>query len=564
MAHVEGTNSGELIDFVDGVTDYADTIFGYGGNDHILGLGGNDLIVGGAGADDIFGGSGADTASYLNSGAGVTVSLASGTGSGGDAQGDTLSSIERVIGSTHVDYLIGNGGSNMLTGWGGADLLEGGNGDDTLNGDTGNDLLKGGGGADTLNGGTGSDWASYADFSAGVNVNLQTDTAEGGDAEGDELNSIENLYGSAYTDGLFGGAGVNELVGNGGNDLLMGNLGDDILWGGNGNDNLWGGADGDTMNGGDGDDLYHFTTGDSIIELAGEGTDTVESWVTHSLAANLENLTLYLSAAINGTGNELDNVIVGNDNNNFLVGGAGADTLTGNGGNDAFLVDNAMDEVIEVVAGGTDNVNASVTYWLGAGVSSETLRTDNAAGVAAINLTANEINNFVTGNAGANQLNGREGNDTLTGNAGADLFFFNTALNAATNVDTVTDFSVASDTFRLENAIFTGLAAGALNADAFHIGAAAADAEDRIIYSADRRLVVRQQWIGRRRRDPVRRDRGWSRAHQRGFHSGLTARLIRPFTRAVPPPQTAPVPPSSASRRKAGAHERSEMQDLPG
>ena len=94
-----------------------------------------------------------------------------------------------------------------------------------LNGDTGNDLLKGGGGADTLNGGTGSDWASYADFSAGVNVNLQTDTAEGGDAEGDELNSIENLYGSAYTDGLFGGAGVNELVGNGGNDLLMGNLG---------------------------------------------------------------------------------------------------------------------------------------------------------------------------------------------------------------------------------------------------------------------------------------------------------------------------------------------------
>ena len=185
--------------------------------------------------------------------------------------------------------------------------------------------------------------------------------------------------------------------------------------------------------------------------------------------------------AINGTGNELDNVIVGNDNNNFLVGGAGVDTLTGNGGNDAFLVDNAMDEVIEVVAGGTDNVNASVTYWLGAGVSSETLRTDNAAGVAAINLTANEINNFVTGNAGANQLNGREGNDTLTGNAGNDLFFFNTALNAATNVDTVTDFSVANDTFRLENAIFTGLAAGALNADAFHIGAAAADAEDRII-----------------------------------------------------------------------------------
>ena len=484
MAHVEGTNSGELIDFVDGVTDAADTIFGYGGNDHILGLGGNDLIVGGTGADDIFGGLGADTASYIDSGAGVTVSLVSGTGSGGDAQGDTLSSIERVIGSTHVDYLIGNGIGNILTGWGGADLLEGGAGDDTLNGDTGNDLLKGGGGADTLNGGTGSDWASYADFSAAVIVNLQTDTADGGDAEGDELDGIENLFGSAYGDSLIGGDGANELVGNGGNDLLMGNLGADILWGGDGNDNLWGGADGDTMNGGDGDDLYHFTTGDTITELAGEGTDTIESWVTYSLVANLENLTLYLGAPINGIGNELDNALIGNGNNNILVGGAGIDTMTGNGGNNSFFVDDADDEVIEAAAGGIDNVNASVTYWLGAGVSSETLRTDNAAGLGAINLTANEINNFVIGNAGANQLNGREGDDTLTGNAGNDLFFFNTALNAATNIDTVTDFSVVNDTFRLENAIFTGLAAGALNADAFHTGAVAADAEDRIVYNS--------------------------------------------------------------------------------
>ena len=126
----------------------------------------------------------------------------------------------------------------------------------------------------------------------------------------------------------------------------------------------------------------------------------------------------------------------------------------------------------------------SVSYTLAAGVSAETLRTTNAASTTAINLTGNEINNLVIGNAGANQLNGREGHDKLTGNAGADLFFFNTALSAATNIDAVTDFSVADDTFRLENAIFTGLAAGTLNADAFHIGAAAADAEDRVIYNS--------------------------------------------------------------------------------
>ncbi len=130
-------------------------------------------------------------------------------------------------------------------------------------------------------------------------------------------------------------------------------------------------------------------------------------------------------------------------------------------------------------------MNASVSYTLAAGVSVETLRTIDAAATTAINLKGNEIGNFVTGNAGANVINGGLGNDTLKGNAGADIFAFNTALNAATNVDTIADFSVLADTIRLENSgIFTGLAAGVLNADAFHKGAAAADAEDRIIYNS--------------------------------------------------------------------------------
>ena len=143
-----------------------------------------------------------------------------------------------------------------------------------------------------------------------------------------------------------------------------------------------------------------------------------------------------------------------------------------------------LDVVVEAAGQGTDNVNASLSYTLAAGVSAETLRTINPAATTVIHLTGNEINNFVTGNAAYNQLNGGLGNDTLTGNAGDDFFLFNTTLNATTNVDTITDFSVPADGIRLKTGDLRRVAdGGMLTADAFHIGAAAADAEDRIIYN---------------------------------------------------------------------------------
>ncbi len=156
-----------------------------------------------------------------------------------------------------------------------------------------------------------------------------------------------------------------------------------------------------------------------------------------------------------------------------------------------------------------------MSYKLAAGVSVETLRTTNAAGTTAINLTGNELINIVTGNAGANVLNGGGGVDTLTGNAGNDIFEFNTAL-APTNVDVITDFAVVNDTMRLENAIFTGLAAGTLNADAFHVGTAAADAEDRIIYNKTTgALYFDCKRQCRRRHGPVRQADGRPFADQR-------------------------------------------------
>jgi hypothetical protein len=213
MATVFGTNNSETINWFDGVTTGADTIYGFGGNDDIFGWSGNDEIIGGAGADDIDGGSGTDTANYTDSNEAVTVNLENGLGFGGTAEGDTLTSVENLTGSAFNDWLQGDAGNNVLSGLQGNDTLKGGGGADTLYGDSGNDTLKGGGGADTLNGGSGIDTAAYNDSSEGVVVLLYTDQANGGDATGDELNSIENVTGSAHDDHLWGTDGMNVLKG---------------------------------------------------------------------------------------------------------------------------------------------------------------------------------------------------------------------------------------------------------------------------------------------------------------------------------------------------------------
>ena len=96
------------------------------------------------------------------------------------------------------------------------------------------------------------------------------------------------------------------------------------------------------MKGGLGNDTYLVdSSSDVVIENLGEGTDRVQSTVTHTLRVNVENLTLLGTASINGTGNTLDNLIIGNIGNNILNGGAGNDTLQGGTGNDTYLVDSA-------------------------------------------------------------------------------------------------------------------------------------------------------------------------------------------------------------------------------
>ena len=283
--------------------------------------------------------------------------------------------------------------------------------------------------------------------------------------------------GNALGNTIVGNAAANRLEGLGGNDILDGAAGKDILSGGVGNDTYVLGNSTDT-----------------IIDVS--GIDTITSTVTRSLTtfANIEKLTLLGGSNIAGTGNALDNIIVGNAGVNVLDGRGGADTMSGLAGNDTYFVNMPDDVIVEAANAGSDVVRASDTYILTPGASVEGLTTTDPAGLNLMTLVGNHVAqtivgnnaiNVLTGLGGNDQLQGQGGNDTLNGGAGADKFVFNTTLNAATNVDTINDFTVVDDVIRLDDAIFTQAGAvGALAADAFHIGAAAADAEDRIIYNS--------------------------------------------------------------------------------
>jgi Ca2+-binding RTX toxin-like protein len=420
-----------------------DFLDGGAGRDALRGDVGNDTLIGGRDADDLDGGTGIDTASYAESIGGVSINLATGNGSGGDAAGDVLANIENVIGSAFTDTLSGSSAANVLDG--GAN----------------SDVLAGRGGADTLNGGSGSDTATYAASAAGVFVDLATGIGTSGDAEGDTLISIERLIGSAFTDVLIGSDGANTLDGGAGSDFLLGGLGNDIYVVDN--------------------------AADSVGELGGSGLDEVRASVSYTVTAGADIETLRTTndnafTAINLTGNAAGNNIVGNNGANTLNGGGGNDQLAGRGGNDVYIVDSASDTVVENGGQGFDTVFTSASYTLTAGADVELLTTIDDDSTAALDVTGNASSNIVRGNDGNNVVNGGAGNDTLAGLDGQDAFLFDTALDAAANVDEILDFIVADDTIRLDDAVFAGLTAGGLDATQFALGTAAQDATDRIVY----------------------------------------------------------------------------------
>jgi Ca2+-binding RTX toxin-like protein len=188
-----------------------------------------------------------------------------------------------------------------------------------------------------------------------------------------------------------------------------GNTGNNIITGNSAANTLNGDAGIDTLIGGLGDDIYQVdTTTDVITELAVQGTDTIQSSVTFSLAnlTNIENLTLTVTAAINGTGNTGNNTLIGNTANNTLTGdmgndilngGAGIDTLIGGLGDDIYQVDTTTDIITELAAQGTDTIQSSVTFSLATLTNIENLT---LTGTTAINGTGNTLNNVILGNIG--------------------------------------------------------------------------------------------------------------------------------------------------------------------
>ncbi|OGA68839.1 MAG: hypothetical protein A3G83_15695, partial [Betaproteobacteria bacterium RIFCSPLOWO2_12_FULL_68_20] len=231
-----------------------------------------------------------------------------------------------------------------------------------------------------------------------------------GNGVGDDVGTYAQRYdaaGNPVSAQLTGDGGNNVITWSGaGNVVLDGGSGSDSLTGGTGNDYLVGRTGFDSLAGGQGDDAYVNDGQDIITEGASAGTDLVRSDFSYTLGANLENLTLTGTGAINGTGNTLNNHLTGNSAANVLEGGAGNDTLNGLGGFDIATYSNATSGVtVSLATTGAQNT-------VGAG-------TDTLANIEA--LTGSALADTLTGNASNNVFTGLAGNDTLNGGGGTDI-----------------------------------------------------------------------------------------------------------------------------------------------
>ena len=420
-----------------------DSLSGDAGIDTLLGGDGNDSLDGGAGDDSMVGGAG-DDSFFVDSATDLIKEL---SGGGTDDVYSTAASfvlanqLENLYlvgagnqsgkGNSLANLIFGNAFDNLLEGVGGADTLHGGAGNDSLNGGNGADRLIGDGGIDTLNGAGGIDTMEGGIDDDTYKVNVSSDVIVELAGEGIDVvdstaatftlpDHVEHLNNRLTTgtqtgrgnglDNTITGLGADDnLVGLDGNDSLAGNVGNDTLSGGNGNDTLLGGIGNDSLAGAAGDDS-----------------------------------------------------LVGGDGNDTLNGGSNADILKGGAGDDDYVGVGTGDSLTESAGAGYDRVFSNISFTLPGNFEYLELTGSGNDG------TGNGLDNVLVGNGNANVLSGLAGADTLDGRAGndslyagvdavEDRFVFGTALDAATNVDTLYDAQFAEDQIMLANSIFTEL-----------------------------------------------------------------------------------------------------------
>jgi Ca2+-binding RTX toxin-like protein len=398
----------------------------------ITGNASDNVIDGGVGADTMIGGAGNDTYAVDNASDVTTELAAGGTDTVNASVSHTLGAeVENLVltgaalngtGNALANTITGNASANTLDGGAGADTMIGGAGDDLYIVDNAGDLI-----AELTNGGTNDRVQASVSYTLAAEIEKLALTGSALNGTGNNL--ANGISGNSYDNILDGGAGADAMAGDLGNDTF---IVDDV--------------------------------GDVVSENAGEGTDTVQASVSYTLVANVENLTL-TGAALNGTGNALANTITGNASANTLDGGVGADTMAGGAGNDTYVVDNAGDVTTELANGGTDTVNASIDYTIGAEMENLVLTG------AALNATGNALANSITGNASDNVIDGGAGADTMIGGAGNDTYVVDNASDVTTELaaggtDTVNasvDYTLNAE---VENLVLMGAAlAGTGNAN---------------------------------------------------------------------------------------------------
>ena len=406
--------------------DDNDFLIGNGGNDSLVGGKGNDQLEGGAGGDTLDGGEGRDKVSYYEVATEGVRIVANGNqlvGQAGDALGDTFTSIEYFVGTRFNDTLSSaHDASDQPTA-----TLEGREGDDFLQGsDNKKDFLLGGAGADTLRGGALEDGTSYLSSYGAVHIDLHNGVYRGGDAEGDVLDSIEDVQGSAFDDFIVGDNGNNVIDGFIGDDIVTGFGGIDTVSGGAGNDTVYAYGDGDRLDGGgllhapDRDLLtYELSARPGVTVDLSSSTPGNDRIVTASKLAGIDPLTnRYIYAEATGystfedlTGSKGNDTLKGDKQGNVIRGLAGSDTLDGYGGNDTLIGGDGANFFI-----GGDGFD-----WVDYSETNERVKVDMfASGVRRIRRRGGPLHRSGGGFGGSSQLvenvRGTRFNDTIDRN----------------------------------------------------------------------------------------------------------------------------------------------------